>query len=154
MYVVRVYLCMYVCINVFMYDVRINYKCIYVCMLCMLCLNACMFEFQYVCFVLYVAFMYVYICEYVCTLACIYVCLHTCTCIYVCMYERNIWKGVYNVSQTYLVFKLDSCNYPIAFPQQIKLMQLFSSKPCQHDVEYHKQYSCAIIHNSPLCVCV
>ena len=50
--------------------------------------------------------MYEYICAYVCTLACIYVCLHACTCIYVCMYERNIRKGVYNVSQTYLVFCL------------------------------------------------
>ena len=65
------YVCMYVCVCVFVY------VCLYVCMCVYVCVFVC------VC-------MYVFVCVYMCVCLCVYVCvcMYVCVCIYVCVYIR------------------------------------------------------------------
>ena len=67
------------------------HECMYVCMMCVLCMCICM----YVCIMYYVC-MYVCICMYWCMCICMYVCIHTWMRIrinmYVCM---HVWMYIY-----------------------------------------------------------
>jgi hypothetical protein len=69
MYVLRTYVCMYICTYVYMY------VCIY---MYVLCTYVCMYVCNYLC-------MYMLVCTHICVYACQYVRTYVCMYVYVCM---------------------------------------------------------------------
>jgi len=86
----RVCVCMYVCVYVCVC------VCLYVCVCIYVCVSVCMYVCVYVCVCVCVC-MYVCVCVFVCV--CVYVCM--CVCVYVCICSRTGCRYTYSSCSVY-----------------------------------------------------
>ena len=91
------YVCIYVCIDGWMYIRTYVYMCICICMYVCVCMYACIYVGICVC---------MYVCTYVCVCVCMYVCTYVC--MYVCMY---IWMDGWMYIRTYVQMCICMCMY-------------------------------------------